>query len=125
LKNLEEKYPVSILSRSFAFGVKVVRLASLLPKNPAGFVLADQLVRSGTSIGANLVEAQEAHSQKDFLYKVVFALKEAKETKYWLDILGESKLLTGVELEDLRREISEITRILVVSVKKLKEKQSK
>lgn len=77
-----DTYKVSLLDRTRIFAVRIIHLSSNLPKNPAGFTIADQLVRAGTSIGANFVEAQEATSRKDFFYKVNYSLKEAKETKY-------------------------------------------
>lgn len=117
-------YKINILDRTKKFGGLIIKLSSLLPKNPAGFTIADQLVRSATSIGANLVEAQEAVSSKDFIYKISFSLKEAKETKYWLELIESSGLITEKNLEVLLREIDKIVKILITIIKKLKDKNN-
>lgn len=115
-------YKVNLLEKTKKFGVSIIKISSKLPKNPAGFTLADQLVRAATSIGANLVEAQEAVSKKDFVYKISFALKEAKETKYWLELIKSSDLLKREDLRPILRENEEIVKILVVTLKKLRNK---
>lgn len=115
-----ENYRINLLERTKKFAVAVIRFSSKLPKNPAGFTLADQLVRASTSIGANLIEAQEAISKKDFLYKISYCLKEAKETKYWLEIIKDSSLLEAGELSFLLQESEEIVKILITILKKLK-----
>ena len=117
-----DTYKVSLLDRTKFFAVKIIHLSSNLPKNPAGFTIADQLVRAGTSIGANFVEAQEATSRKDFFYKVNYSLKEAKETNYWLELILESELVPKLEIQPLLQESGEIVKILVTIVKKLKMK---
>jgi len=118
-----ENYSINILERTKNFGVKIIRVSSKLPKNPAGFSIADQLVRAATSIGANLIEAQEAVSRSDFLYKISFSLKEAKETRYWLELTGMSKFLTANEIQPLLQENDEIVKILITISKKLKSKK--
>jgi len=115
-----ENYKVSLLERTKRFGIAVIKISSQLPKNPAGFTVADQVVRSSTSIGANLIEAQEAVSKKDFLYKINHSLKEAKETKYWLEIIKESSLLKSEDITPLLQENNEIVKILIATLKKLK-----
>ena len=85
-------------------------------------MVVDQLIRAATSIGANLIEAQEAVSPKDFLYKISFALKDAKESKYWLELIEISLLAGDKDLRSLLSENEEIVRILVVTLKKLKQK---
>jgi four helix bundle protein len=117
-------YKTSILDRARKFAVQVLLISSQLPKNPAGFTIADQLVRAATSIGANLIEAQEAVSSRDFLYKISISLKEAKETLYWLELIEGSKLLPKDVLSTLIQECNEIVRMLVTTSRKLKEKQS-
>jgi four helix bundle protein len=72
------KYQRNILEQTKRFAIEMVKLFSGLSKNLAGFTIADQLVRAGTSIGANLIEAQEAVSLKDFFYKITISLKETK-----------------------------------------------
>lgn len=117
-------YKINILDRTKKFGGLIIKFSSLLPKNPAGFTIADQLVRSATSIGANLIEGQEAVSLKDFIYKISFSLKEAKEAKYWLELIESSGLITEKNLEVLLREIDEIVKILITIIKKLKDKNN-
>ena len=80
------------------------------------------IIRAATSIGANLIEAQEAVSQKDFLYKISISLKEAKETQYWLEITGLSIFPEDEELTVLLQESEELVKILVATVRKLKTK---
>jgi len=118
-----DSYKNNLLERLKQFSISIIKLSSKFPKNPAGFTLADQLVRASTSIGSNLVEAQEAVSGKDFLYKVNHALKEAKETYYWLELLNDSLLMPKEELMPLLQETEEIVKILVVTVKKLRTKK--
>ena len=82
-----------VLERSFSFAVRIVKLHKYLTQKHKAFSLADQLLRSGTSIGANVTEAQDAQSRKDFVSKLSIALKEAKETKYWIRLLIETDYL--------------------------------
>jgi four helix bundle protein len=84
--------------------------------------LSKQLLRSGTSIGANVREAQSAQSSKDFIHKLEIALKETRETQYWIEILIESELVDKQKFQPLLQESNEIGKILVASTKKLKGK---
>lgn len=118
-----ENYQNNILTRTRNFAKEIIKLSTLLPKNPAGFTLSDQIVRSGCSIGANLTEAQEASSGNDFLYKISISLKEAKETRYWLNLINDSNLVPTENIKLLLNEIEEIIRILVATVIKLKSKK--
>ena len=83
--------------------------------------MASQLLRSGTSIGANCSEAKSAQSRKDYLHKYEIALKEARETKYWLEVIIESESFEANKLNNLFQETEEIIKILVVTTRKLKE----
>lgn len=113
-------YENNLLDKTKAFGSKVINFSLKLPRNAAGFVVTDQLLRAATSIGANLIEAQEAVSPKDFLYKISFALKEAEEVKYWVELIEMSLLSNDVEIVLLLRESEEIVKILVATSKKLR-----
>lgn len=106
------------LERLLNFSVSVVLLANKLPKTPTGFAIASQIVRSGTAVGANVEEAQDASSNKDFIQKLSISLREAKETLYWLEVIKLSKLLSEELLEKEYCECREIVAILVSSVKK-------
>ena len=82
--------------------------------------MSKQLLRSGTSIGANISEAQQAQSRADFLSKLEIALKEASETKYWLRLLYAIEYLTADQFESMHQDCSEIEKILVSIVKSIK-----
>lgn len=115
-------YKINILDRTKNFGAQIIKLSGRLPRNPSGYTIADQLVRAGTSIGSNLIEAQEAVSKKDFLYKMSFCLKEAKETKYWLELIKISFLVDEKILTPVLQESEEIVKILISTLIKLKSK---
>jgi four helix bundle protein len=91
-----------------------------LPKNQATRVIADQVLRSGTSVGANAFEARSAESRADFVHKMQVAVKEARETAYWLALLGEAKFADPTELSSLNEECDQLTAILVASIKTAK-----
>lgn len=107
-------------NRLLKFSVGIVLLASKLPKTPAGFAIASQLVKAGTSIGANFVESQDASSTKDFVQKLSISLREARETWYWLNVIEKAKLLSSVEIEKELEECDQIIAIFVKSVKSAK-----
>lgn len=102
------------------FAVKIVLLANKLPKTPAGFAIASQLVKAGTSIGANFIEAQDASSLKDFIQKLSISLREAREAYYWLVIIKATGLLSRSDVEVELQEVDELIAILTSSIKKAK-----
>ena len=110
----------SIQERSFQFAVRIVRLSKLLRTDRKEFTLSKQLLRSGTSIGANLAEAQHAQSRADFQSKISIALKETVETEYWLRLLYATDYLSKSEYDSIAADCGEIARILTASVKTLK-----
>ena len=109
-----------IRERTLKFSVSIIQLVSLLPKNAAGFAIANQLIRSGTSIGANIEEAQDAASRKDFIRGLVISLKEARETEYWLRVIKDAELISGSKLDEGLQEVNELIKILTTIVKKSK-----
>ena len=111
----------NIQSKAFNFAVRIVKLCKILKDERKEFILSNQLMRSGTSIGANLAEAQNAQSRADFLSKVNIALKEATETVYWLRLLEATEYITKVEFDSIMADCIEIEKILVASVKTMKE----
>jgi four helix bundle protein len=114
---------ISITDRTKAFAVRIVKACGFLDEHPGVLrALSKQLLRSGTSIGANCREAQSAQSDKDFINKLEIALKEARETQYWLEILIESGMVEEKKFGLLLQEANEIGKILVASTRKLKEK---
>jgi len=118
MKNYSKK--IDITDRTLKFGVEIVILANKLPNSPAGFKIGGQIVASGTSIGANIQEAQSASSKKDFIYKMGIALREARETKYWLMIIVSAKLLPMKVIERHLNENEEIIKILCTIIKNTK-----
>jgi len=107
-----------IVEMSFQFALKIIELYKQLV-NQQEFVLSKQLLKSGTSIGANVQEAQAAQSQKDFISKMSIASKEARETKYWLSLLLKSRLVPDSDpvLETLLKDIEDIINVLTKIVK--------
>ncbi|MDU1567036.1 MULTISPECIES: four helix bundle protein [Clostridium] len=109
-----------VLDKSFNFGLKIIKLyMKLRSKNE--FTLSNQLVRSATSIGANITEAQYAQSRKDFINEMSIALKEANETEYWLKLLSKSDIIEEIEYENYIKEYLEIKMILISIVKSSKD----
>ena len=110
----------NIQDKSFKFAIRIVNLYKMLCTDRKEYVLSKQLLRSGTSIGANITEAHQAQSKADFRSKLNIALKETSETKYWLRLLAATDYLTEVEFDSIFSDCTEIEKILVVSVKSLK-----
>lgn len=103
--------------KSRRFAIRVIKLYQYLCEEKREFVMSKQLLRCGTSIGANLAEAECAISRKDFLSKVYIALKECAETKYWLEILYETEYLTESQYESISGDCEEIRRMLSATTK--------
>lgn len=114
---LNESETVKFKSKRFA--VRIVRLYQHLCENKKEYVLSKQLLRSGTSIGANLAESECAISRKEFLAKIYIALKECNETLYWLDLLQETDHLTKSEYHSIKTDCEEIRRMLSSTTKTL------
>lgn len=109
-----------IRERTFKFGVGIVKLVIGLPKNTAGFAIGNQIIRSGTSIGANIEEAQNSGSRKEFIHSLTIALKEARETEYWLKVILDTELASKEKTEYFLGEINELIKILTVIIKRTK-----
>lgn len=103
--------------KSKHFAVRIIRLYQYLCDEKREFVMSKQLLRSGTSIGANLAEAECAISRKDFLSKVYIALKECAETKYWLELLYETGYLSEKQYQSVYGDCEELRRILSATTK--------
>jgi four helix bundle protein len=110
-----------IKEKSFAFAVEIVYLYQILSEKKE-FVLSKQLLRSGTSIGANIREAEHAQSKADFIHKLSISLKEANETEYWLDLLHETKFLSEIEFQSIKAKIIEILKLLTSIINTSKNK---
>lgn len=111
-----------IENKSFDFAVRIVNLYKFLSYEKKEFVLSKQLLRCGTSIGANVAEAQRGQTTPDFNSKMNTALKEANETQYWLRLLYRTEYLTRQEFLSLDNDINEIISILVSICKKTNKK---
>jgi four helix bundle protein len=110
-----------ICERTFKFAIRIVRACQALDEQPGvGRALSRQLVRSGTSIGANVEEAQGSQSRADFVSKLAIARKEARETHYWLRLLAATDVLPSEKLCDLTAECNELIAILTTIIKKTK-----
>jgi four helix bundle protein len=112
--------------KAFAFAVRTVKLHQYLIDEKREFVLSKQLVRSGTSIGANISEANGAISPSDFSSKISIAYKESLETKYWLSLLKETEFITESARSSLHKDADELSKILfsVLRTTRLKYKNS-
>ena len=110
--------------RSFDFAKRIVALCKHLEDTPGvSRTLANQLFRSGTSIGANIEEGQASQSEADFLSKYSIACKEARETHYWLRLLSETNLVSADRLTGMTREADELIAILTTIVRKIRAKR--
>lgn len=110
--------PRDIEERTLAFGLRVLRLVDALPNGRAVDVVARQLARAGTSIGANVEEAQGAQSRAEFIRRMNIARSEARETLYWLRLLSSAGYLKSERLSAILAEADELVRILVTIVKR-------
>ncbi len=111
----------AVQEKSFAFAVRIVKLCKYLRNEKREFALADQLLRSGTSIGANVSEAQQAQSKSDFIHKMSIAIKEAYETNYWLRLLYATNYISDKAFHSVIADCSELEKILIAIIKSSKE----
>ena len=116
---------VNIHEESKRFALEIIKLYSFLNKEKNEYILSKQLLRSGTSIGANVRESKNAQSQLDFLNKINIALKEADETQYWLELLYESNYISEEQFRSLFNDSKIIVGTLVNIVKSVKENINK
>ncbi len=112
----------AIQSKSKAFAVRIVKLYKYLCDEKKEFTLSKQLLRSGTSIGANVKEAIRGQSKADFTAKMSIALKEASETEYWLELLHETDFVDKKQFDSLNADCQELLKILISIVKSSKRK---
>jgi four helix bundle protein len=112
-----------LIELSKMFAVDVVNLCTDIKENRKGNVLLNQLLRSGTSIGANIHEANYASSKADFINKFQIALKECYESDYWLGLFKETKMITEMEYSDMYDKCSKIRKLLIASINTAKGNQ--
>lgn len=116
---MKNKYPSDIRERTFEFAVRVLKMTKYLPHSSVNNVLINQVIRSSTSIGANIEEAQGGHTKSDFAHCMNIAKKEARETLYWIKLIIEINQTLSKRLELLLKENEEILKILTTIVKKV------
>ena len=114
-----------IRTKTIDFAIRIVNFYKYLCEEKKEYVMSKQILRSGTSIGANVSESKNAQTDPDYLTKMSIALKEADETQYWLEVLYRSNFVSEKEYDSLNNDLKEIIAILVSIVKKLKGKKTK
>src|SRR3989344_4975197 len=123
MQNYNSKFKTDLVGRCYRFSLDVIKLTDSLPNKRSAWVLADQLIRSATSIGANLTEARASSSRLEFKRFYEISLKSANESKYWLELLGDSGLVVKDRLKSLLSELHELSSMIASSVLKLKSKK--
>ena len=114
---MENENPNPIADKSFQFAIRITNLYRYLCSEKQEYVLSKQLLRSGTSIGANVAEAQQPQSRNDFISKLYIALKETTETKYWLRLMRETDYLSEAEFNSIWPDCIELEKLLTSIVK--------
>lgn len=109
-----------IRDKSYAFALRIIKLSRLLSDDQKEYVLSRQIIKSGTSIGANIREALQAQSKKDFINKLSISLKEAHETDYWINLLRDSGYISKSESTSLLNECNELISLLTSIIKTTK-----
>ena len=115
-----------VLTKSKVFAVRIIKLYQFLSRkdNPnREFVISQQILRSGTSIGANVRESRRAQSKKDFIAKTIVSLKEADETEYWLELLYETQYISEEIFNNMRNDCEEIIKILTTIIKTVQKRE--
>ena len=107
----------TVKEKSFDFAIRIVKLYKYLMEEKKEFVLSKQILRSGTSIGANINEAQQGQSKKDFLMKMNISLKECTETKYWIELLSATDFINLEQKNSIMNDCIEIEKMLTSIVK--------
>lgn len=114
-----------IKNKSFDFALRIVKLYKYVCETQKEFILSKQLLRSGTSIGANIREAEQAESTADFIHKLAIALKETNETDYWIELLFKSNYIDDVAYKSIKTDTTELLKLLISIIKKTKEHAKK
>ncbi|MGD0517370.1 MAG: four helix bundle protein [Thermoguttaceae bacterium] len=119
--NLKDK--MDLVERTTNYALRIIHLYTAIPKNIVGKVIGKQLLRSGTSVGAQYREARRSRSAVEFVSKLGIGLQELEETGYWLELLAKSKVIPAKRLSDLREETNELIAIFVSSANTAKLKR--
>jgi four helix bundle protein len=123
MQNEKSKIKEEFGKRSYKFALEIIGFVEHLPKGQVSIIIGDQLIRSATSIGANIIEAKSAASTKDYINFFAHALKSANETKFWLSLLRDSNKTEKVAANKLIQEVTELANILARSILTLKGKR--
>ena len=124
---MNREAPYDLRERTTQFALEIIRFYVSLPKTTEAQVLGKQILRSGTSVGAQYREASRARSAAEFISKMESSLQELEETSYWLELLQKANIVSGTRIQSLAQETNALTSIFVTSIKtaKLKAKQKK
>lgn len=114
-----------IKNKSFAFALRTVKMYQFLCEQKKEFVISKQLLRSGTSVGALVREAEQAESSVDFIHKMAIALKEANETEYWIELLFQSNYIDETSFNSIKSDLIEILKLFVSIIKTTKQNSKK
>ena len=121
MSNEQPKNNDILSEKSFSFSLRIIKLFKYMQNNHKEYILSKQILRSGTAIGALIREAKYAQSKADFLNKLMIALKEANETKYWLELLHQSNYIDHKMYKSIEPDINELLKLLVSSTKTVKQ----
>ena len=122
MQNQNLKFKIKLKDRAYQYSIRIIEFLDALPKDTSSQVIAKQLLRSATSVGANIIEAQASSSKRDFTNFFSYALKSANESSYWLGLLKDAKKINNAQLEYLLNETEELANILGSSILTLKGK---
>ncbi|OOH92108.1 four helix bundle protein [Pasteurellaceae bacterium 15-036681] len=111
--------------KSFLFALRIIKMAKYLQSNKKEYILSQQVLRSGTAIGALVREAVHAESKSDFIHKMSIALKEANETEYWIELLHQSEYISKDSYISIQPDINELIKLLISTVKTAKRNNQK
>ena len=114
----------AIKEKSFEFALRIVKMYKYLTEKKSEYVLSKQVLRSGTSVGANIREAEQAQSPADVIHKLNIALKEANETEYWIELLFQSEYIEEEHYKSIIADCGEINKILISIIKTMKKKNT-
>lgn len=123
MQNQSLKFKIKLKDRAYRYSIKVIEFLDTLPKDTSSQVITKQLLRSATSIGANIIEAQASSSKRDFTNFLSYSLKSANESLYWFGLLKDAKKINDTRLKYLLNETEELANILGSSILTLKGKR--
>lgn len=120
MQNLNSKFKTDLRSRSYEFGLNVIRMVDDIPVRAGSHIIINQLIRSATSVGANLTEGRAASSRLEFKKFNEIALKSANETKYWLSLLRDGHYTKEEKINPLLAEVEELSKMIASGIMRLK-----